>query len=736
MKTQPFQAIRGSTLVTVMILCVVLCILVGSIVSYVVGERRMTVRTHEHQEARLAAEALSEYGVSQIRQKFSSRSTISLGSSGSDSLSLPASGFWTGSGVDTSSLELMAGSVQSVATSGGLYYIDPADPANERDPNVGKWVVRQDVPILAKASVRNAATGATVTAYSWERLAVRAIPLFAHAVFYNMDMELFPGPNMQILGPVHVNGSVFVSGQGNPNNVDFRDRVSITGNIYHAWKSSKTSAQGTGGESLGQNSPVRFMNSSGNLVSMFDSSTGKWMDSMMGALAYSGTLSVADKTLKDSEFGSYASGRWGGNLATSSHGVMPYDPPAIGTYQEDTDASATDNSVNSGRQLIEPSSWPTDASASDYAQRVEIEKGKYANDAGIYLTVDASTGTITAQSRSKNSTTPTKTLGTLPSGLVKWNPYSYNKKSGDVTGGMYDARRGDNIPDSTFNKNSARGISLVDIDVAKLKIAVEEMAKPPASRDSAKAIDGLETSDWTGIVYVEVSGAPTTNVDGTTNAESSSASLLTGVRLLNGTDLPSYGTANEGLTVATNVPLYVKGNYNADGTINSSSDPNLSSACKAETGEVPAALVADAITLLSPGFSDKDSYRNYSSGRPAASSTIEVSAAMLMGITPTDKSGTGRSSGGLHNFPRFLENWGGKAVWIRGSLVALFECRVGTEPWGSGYYNPPARNWGFNSLFRAGRFPPGTPKVLSFRRTEYRDLSPSEYADLKSGFGW
>ena len=31
------------------------------------------------------------------------------------------------------------------------------------------------------------------------------------------------------------------------------------------------------------------------------------------------------------------------------------------------------------------------------------------------------------------------------------------------------------------------------------------------------------------------------------------------VRLLNGGSIPSYGTANEGLTVATNVPLYVKG---------------------------------------------------------------------------------------------------------------------------------------------------------------------------------
>ncbi len=747
MKTVPSLRAKGSALVIVMIFGVVLCLLAGSIIAYVVSERRLNHRTERLQESRLAAEALTEYGVAQIRQKFSARSNITLGASGTDSIVLPSSTFWTGGNVQTASLELKAGTVTTVVTgSGSMYYVDPSDPANQRDPNIGKWVLRRDVPILARATVDGDGVGAPITSYALQRLAVRAVPLFAHAIFYNMDMELFPGPEMHILGPVHVNGNMFVSSQGNSTN--FEDSVTVTGNIYHAWKSNKATAQGTSGESLGASSPVKFMSASGTLVSMYESSTGKWMDSMMGRMPYVGnqSLSSVDWTStafapfatnkSDPAFGPYASGRWGGKVLTAEHGVMPYDPPAIGAYHEDTDTGTGDNSVNSGRQIIEPSNWPTDTSASDYQQRFEVEKTKYANDAGIYIKVNPTTGVITATSRSKNSTTPTKTLGAFPTGLVKWNAYSYNSTTKEVTGGMYDARRGDATADATFNKNIARGISLVDIDVAKLKTAVTEMAKPAASRDSTKAISGLEPGDWTGIVYVEVVGGPTTDVNGATTAATVAATNLAGVRLLNGSSIPSYGTANEGLTVATNVPLYVKGHYNADGTINTSTDPNLSSAVKAETNETPAALVSDAITILSPGFVDKDSFTNYSSGRPAASGAVEISAAMLMGITPTDKNGNARSSGGAHNFPRFLEDWSGKGVWIRGSLVALFETRIATESWGTGYYSPPNRNWGFNSLFKSGRFPPGTPKVMSFKRTEYRSLTKTEYDTLKTSYGW
>jgi hypothetical protein len=265
----------------------------------------------------------------------------------------------------------------------------------------------------------------------------------------------------------------------------------------------------------------------------------------------------------------------------------------------------------------------------------------------------------------------------------------------------------------------------------------------------ADQITNLSTDDWTGIVYVEVTGAPTTRIvpitdsstgaittpAGTTIAATDTKSLQTGVRIVQGKGkVPSYSSgplASEGLTIATNVPVYIKGSFNADGTT-STSTPN--SATQAEADETPAAIVGDAVTILSEGFSDSSS--RYTSNPTASTPTIEISAALLTGLTPTNKNGTGSTSGGAHNLPRFLENWSGKSTFIRGSLVALFESRVFTEPHGSGYYSPPARNWGFNELFRDGRYPPGTPRVMSYRRVDFTDLPPPEYDTIKASFSW
>jgi hypothetical protein len=123
--------------------------------------------------------------------------------------------------------------------------------------------------------------------------------------------------------------------------------------------------------------------------------------------------------------------------------------------------------------------------------------------------------------------------------------------------------------------------------------------------------------------------------------------------------------------------------------------------------------------------------------------SIEISAALLTGLTPTNKGATGKSSGGAHNLPRFLENWGsGRTVYIRGSLVSLFESRIFTEPYDTtssglvAYYGAPARNWGFNSMFRDGRYPPGTPRVMSYRRVDFTDLTAAEYEAAKASFNW
>jgi hypothetical protein len=92
-------------------------------------------------------------------------------------------------------------------------------------------------------------------------------------------------------------------------------------------------------------------------------------------------------------------------------------------------------------------------------------------------------------------------------------------------------------------------------------------------------------------------------------------------------------------------------------------------------------------------------------------------------------------SGGAHNLPRFLENWTtpGYTLAIRGSMVALFNSRIAAQPWAQACYSAPTRKWGFDALLQNGVYPPFTPKVMSYRRTNFTELTAAQYATQKAG---
>src|ERR1700733_7935697 len=73
----------------------------------------------------------------------------------------------------------------------------------------------------------------------------------------------------------------------------------------------------------------------------------------------------------------------------------------------------------------------------------------------------------------------------------------------------------------------------------------------------------------------------------------------------------------------------------------------------------PAGLMADAITVLSDGWTDTNSFGRFSGGTPAKTTTIN--AACLAGIVESDTNNPASDgngySGGVENFLRMLENW-------------------------------------------------------------------------------
>jgi hypothetical protein len=183
---------------------------------------------------------------------------------------------------------------------------------------------------------------------------------------------------------------------------------------------------------------------------------------------------------------------------------------------------------------------------------------------------------------------------------------------------------------------------------------------------------------------------------------------LGAVRVKNGLQLPVNG-----LTVATGRPLYVQGDYNSDlatrGTANTSTTE-------------PASLVADAITILSDAWHDGTTGSGIA---PPGATKTTVNAALLTGVVETTP---GHYSGGMENFPRFLENWGSANVFTyNGSMVKMFPSLYATGVWGqANVYSPPARNWAFDANFNdPTKLPPKTPSLLKVIRGQWATVPPN-----------
>jgi hypothetical protein len=185
------------------------------------------------------------------------------------------------------------------------------------------------------------------------------------------------------------------------------------------------------------------------------------------------------------------------------------------------------------------------------------------------------------------------------------------------------------------------------------------------------------------------------------------------LKLVNGSTL-SIGVCDGvacGLTVVAENPVYVQGDYNA-GT-----NGNFA------TAFVAAAVIGDAVTLLSDSWNDVNSFAfPYNLGsRTAVTTTYRT--AVVGGKTipfqqPTVACGSSACSadfgtdGGAHNFLRYIENWGGTTLYYKGSLVSLFYSHqgAGTFKCCNTVYSPPTRGYSFQTEFLTpSLLPPRTP---------------------------
>lgn len=234
--------------------------------------------------------------------------------------------------------------------------------------------------------------------------------------------------------------------------------------------------------------------------------------------------------------------------------------------------------------------------------------------------------------------------------------------------------------DTFWDAREAKWMSLIDIHQGRLMDCIGSGTLP-----------GVSLGDTTGgglsWHFSFEDGNPATNVAGETNY---------GVLVHDAARLGSTtsGTEIKGLTITTNQALYTRGDYN---TVN----------------KKPAALIGDAINVLSNALNRDIVQSDPAYGPPASTTTVQ--AAVLSGI---DLTVPGVSyNGGYQNYFRLHENWNGQTLSYRGSVVSLGQSQHMRGPQSRARYDVPVRDWKYDGDFdNPDRLPPLTPRFVYLRQ--------------------
>ena len=321
-------------------------------------------------------------------------------------------------------------------------------------------------------------------------------------------------------------------------------------------------------------------------------------------------------------------------------------------------------------KLIEQISDPTDP----------LYKYTFANQAGVTVTIDASNNIKIYNAAGKDITGKN---GNDPDGRTA-KAFGAALSTGQT---ITDNREGATTGNATI------GITTLDVSVIQKAM---DSSDPKVNFNIQKNI--LPGTTVNNVIYI---------VD--TSADPNGVTSKRGIRLINGGVLPDGG-----LTVVSGNPIYVQGDYNT-GTVPSGTQPASNSGDPATPtvdgyNRQPAAIMADAVNILSNSWQDSKSGTN-----PVASNTT-VNAAMVSGNVPT---ADGNYSGGVENFPRFLENWSGKSLTYYGSMIELYPSKQSIGKWGAAnVYSPPNRSWYFDTNFITTP-PPGLLVTYNYNRSRW-----------------
>lgn len=867
--------LRGASLITVVVTISVAAIAASSVVSLMMTQRRLALRKELEMHAVNAAESAIDYGYSVLINKVGTAGDFGISeipTTGYSTLSLPLTGTNFLSGVvslpsgtftgKTGSVVLKDATIRvlPVSASPTRRYVDPADPANDDDPNRGQWVWDTEVPLVAKVTAEQG--GQAYTAYLKKSVVGRRVPMFQHAIFFQGQLQLHR--SYRIVGPVHTNGTMLLNAQNGDTSV-YAGGMTSSGHFY---RGSSNDAGGTGIDAFGY-TPVDiygdldFSTSVSPRVNL--SATGNNRISIY--VENQGTTATPNYVTKYanpgfdslmSDWQTQALRTFKGNLQDKSHQVPTFTPQGSVGYRQDVPATSTINEFSNGTySLIEPllpaghASRKTDTSrANKLAARAslilrvernnqfipEVSPGspynyQFSNPGGgahpynvlgvnryyysgsggskVFFTtanewrasnrnerfvvkgykylIPPSSGVEPTYSPVR---LPDRMIGTANNAMTAVNSgepfaenteYSGSGSSTDVTQGLHDARFG-------------RSVEPFTLDMARFKAVLEGTAGDATA--VAFRTDFSPTLDWNGVMYMEMPTSLTPDSSALPNLTQTAGVLIStqpysygaaelrhpdrwsdsdhlsrpdrtdrivpfapelrgyppgsvseaemkspefaipALQIINAEDLPNP-TGSPGLTLATNLPVYLQGSYNCDGNVftNTNLTSNSPTAYGSrDTGEVSAAIFCDTLTVLSEQWRTSNREKGFNGWNGAAgtrpvSSRIEIAACIATGEYPVFEFFTHA----LESFQSLYNS--NPPIVFKGSVIGMFKSEVQhiKRAYGRNQNNQIEDYWNNHGAFAipsvrfhqdlvSGTFPPGIPMALVFRPSDHRFL--------------
>jgi hypothetical protein len=664
----------------------------------------------------------------------------------------------------------------SSASSNGLiaysYVVDSSNgqatmgtvPPGESFQNLNMLEYRYSINSVTQQA--NASSG-QVTAMTEMAIKSRLVPMFQFAAFYLNDLEILPGPVMNLSGPIHTNGNLYL---GSDNGLNINSQVTLSKNLYSFRKNNnQTYPDGR----------VRIMNMAGTFLNLLFNGTGSTspttsaMDANRVATAWGSqvklgidALSIPNASILDLN-GDYSQKADLKILYTPGSNAtdIPFEMTSISRSSTGSVNSTTVLTEGERRSLLQPVLVSQDlANISD----INYKPCTPLTDAQLGTTLTSIRNALKATPQAVDNTINQRNnLGNaLYTALVsQTNFIVYNSGNpsfpvnsfaitssidsfpstgdGSLTTSQKDSLKAATpqqiaaVLDRCFvsapiqdigrttspafrNDREARDMRLLQINIESLAIwnkvgryvtfsgntvsnnnsglgfsaeqrifATESVASgAPAGSFQNLGLAGSDISEG-GFVFHAT-------INKTTYTAANSNQSPYGFALVQAQQLPGLAKIGNsdptGLTFVSDQAVYVQGDYN---TLNWQ----------------PASILADSLNVLSNACLNtnsvihKASGANCNTGNGAAKiapTPTTINSAFLAGTDITNSTAAPGYNGGLENYPRFLEGWGGVLLTYRGSFVSTSTPVHVRGTWSSQLYGAPNRNWDYDTRFRLG----------------------------------